>query len=109
MSALPLAADGLRQLRRGYLICLGLIAVLYVLATVAFLANQARIDDNQRATVALCVLRADLQTRVDSSRAFLADHPNGIPGIPAKTLRDGITNQQRTIKALQGLSCPAPK
>lgn len=63
--------------------------------------NQARQSKDS-----LCALRADLERRVKSSEQFLVEHPRGIPGISAKTIRDGIDNQLRTIRALQGLSCP---
>ena len=56
---------------------------------------------------ALCALRVDLEKRVASSEQFLRENPDGIPGIPAKTIRDGVTNQQRTIKALSQLACSA--
>ena len=68
------------------------------------LTQQARRAD--RAERALCILRSDLQTRVDTSIAFLKEHPDGIPGIPAATLQQSIDNQQRTILALQLLECP---
>jgi hypothetical protein len=90
---------GLRQIRRAVLGLYALVALLCVVAVVGFLANQ-------QATDSLCALRADLQTRVATSKQFLKEHPNGIPGIPAKTFRDGIKNQERTIRALSGLSCP---
>lgn len=65
-----------------------------------------RVDANaDQSTSALCALRRDLEKRVDSSRQFLREHPHGIPGISAKTIRDGLSNQQRTIRALRGLSC----
>ena len=54
---------------------------------------------------ALCALRADLEKRVESSQQFLIDHPDGIAGIPARTIREGIENQRRTIDALGDLSC----
>jgi hypothetical protein len=54
---------------------------------------------------ALCALRADLQARIQTSTTFLVEHPEGVAGIPAKTIRDGIINQQRTVNALSGLSC----
>lgn len=75
---------------------------LYLL--VAGLALQARstADTNTRA---LCALRHDLEQRVDSSAAFLRTHPNGVPGISARVIQDGISNQERTIKALSVLSC----
>lgn len=61
--------------------------------------------DAQTTTTALCALRNDLQVRVTSSREFLAEHPNGIPGISGKAIRDGIANQERTITALAGIAC----
>ena len=74
-----------------------------VWAVLSKISSQA--DVNTASTHALCVLRDDLKTRVKSSTDFLAMHPDGIPGIPAKTLRDGIHNQQRTISALRTLQC----
>ena len=56
-------------------------------------------------TRALCALRSDLERRVASSRAFLAEHPDGIPGISAKVIRDGLRNQESTIRALSGIDC----
>jgi hypothetical protein len=61
--------------------------------------------DARVTTAALCALRTDLELRAASSRRFLADHPDGIPGIPAKVIRDGISNQERTITALRGIDC----
>lgn len=58
--------------------------------------------DNQ----ALCSLRADVQKRVDSGRAFLTKHPYGIPGISAPTLQTTVNNSQRTVDALSALVCP---
>lgn len=54
---------------------------------------------------ALCTLRADLEKRVETSKDFLIENPEGIPGITAKAIRDGIKNQERTVAALSGLSC----
>lgn len=74
--------------------------------------NDQRIEDigrltreNQQAVDALCALRADLRRRARSSRQFLEEHPRGIPGVPAATIRSGIRNQERTIRALRHLSC----
>jgi hypothetical protein len=109
---------GNRKRTRGFilmcavLIMAGLLSGAYVLA--------ARVSDNtddtdklarvtqqlQGTTLALCALRDDVERRVQSSQNFLAEHPNGIPGIPARTLRDSINNQQRTIDALSILKCP---
>lgn len=72
-----------------------------------------------RIHLALCALRSDLDRRADSgerevrrSRAFLAAHPDGIPGIPASLIRQGIrdkqnlvTGQRSSIKVLSVLAC----
>lgn len=92
-------AGGLRLIR----IAIALLAVGVVLNSagwaVGFFANQQSTD-------ALCALRSDLVKRVANSEAFLEEHPNGIAGIPAKTIQDGIDNQKQTIRALGDLSCP---
>lgn len=64
------------------------------------------IREQQRTTAALCVLRADLERRVRMSREFLAENPQGIPGIPSAVLRKSIADQQRTVDALAPLDCP---
>lgn len=65
------------------------------------------ITGNQKSdTQALCSLRADVQKRVTSGEEFLKTHPNGIPGIPAPTLQASVTSSERTVKALNSLSCP---
>jgi hypothetical protein len=61
---------------------------------------------NHKSVVSLCELRSDLERRVASSKQFLRDNPHGIPGIPAKQIRDSINNQSRTIRSLNSLSCP---
>jgi hypothetical protein len=71
-------------------------------------AQSDRVDrgrETQRTTQALCALRGDLERRVVSSQDFLVEHPNGVLGISAKVIRDGIANQQRTIDALSALKC----
>lgn len=54
--------------------------------------------------LALCALRSDLDRRADAgekelrrSRAFLASHPEGIPGISASLIREGIAAQKRQV------------
>lgn len=54
---------------------------------------------------ALCALRIDLETRVATTEKFLHDHPGGFAGIPAATIRNSLTGQQHTIRALSGLTC----
>jgi hypothetical protein len=62
-------------------------------------------QQNDRTAGSLCELRHDLERRVASSEAFLRDHPRGIPGIPAATLRTSVDGQRRTIRALSDLRC----
>jgi hypothetical protein len=54
---------------------------------------------------ALCALRGDLERRVIVDAAFLEENPEGLPGLPARLIREGIENQERTIAALSGLDC----
>lgn len=93
-------ADRLRRsLRR--------LAIATVILYVALCAAGIKVYLDQRNTTeSLCTLRTDLRLRVDSSIEFLKEHPQGIPGIPAKTILDGIQNQRKSIIALNGLNCP---
>jgi hypothetical protein len=59
----------------------------------------------EEAHVALCALRVDLERRVQASQDFLREHPEGIPGIPTATIKQGIDNQKKTIDALGFLEC----
>lgn len=54
---------------------------------------------------ALCALRGDLELRTESGKEFLKEHPKGIPGVPVSTILKGIHDEERSIKALDGLSC----
>lgn len=86
-----------------------LAAASCLLSAVLFTRVDEQVDRNARSSVALCALREDLQLRVDGAEKFLAEHPDGLPGIPAKTIRDGAENQQRTISTLHVLKCPKPR
>lgn len=77
-------------------------AVLYV---VLFGVGLKVYLDGKSTTESLCAFRADLTGRILQSTQFLKDHPNGTLGIPAKTILDGISNQQRTVLALKDLNC----
>lgn len=62
-----------------------------------------------KATAALCVLRHDLQARVQRSEQYLVDVAVGnrepIAGVTTADINDSISNQQRTIRALSVLDC----
>jgi len=63
-------------------------------------------DEGSETHEAVCALTADLESRTEGTRLFLKDHPHGIPGIPASSLRESLHNQERTIDALSVVSCP---
>lgn len=80
---------------------IGFIACLVIVAgTIGYVARESA-----RTTHALCALRGDLETRINASTAYLKEHPEGIPGVSPKLIRDGIANQKRTVHALRSLSC----
>jgi hypothetical protein len=92
-----------RTAKRSLLLCgmvTGIVLAILVIAT-SYQLWQAN-----KTTAALCVLRADLQSRVDTGQRFLDRHPRGIQGISASDIRGSISNQRQTVRALRGLSCP---
>jgi hypothetical protein len=108
-----------RKARKRDWIVVAFLALLLIVAAVAAISALTAIHasrqtarvvrSNTRASVALCTLRLDLVHRVEGSKAFLATHPRGFSGIPARTIQAGIDNQQRTITALRVLKCPPLK
>lgn len=94
--------DSVRRLIR-YSIVLYVVVGLLCIGMVAVIVKT--VGDAHQTRDALCTLRSDLEVRVASSRKFLDDHPNGIPGVPVETIREGIRNQDRTIHALDSINC----
>jgi hypothetical protein len=99
---LPDSAPVIRQIKRTLYMLVAATVVLYVVLGVLVVLTYSNSSDTNHA---LCALRGDLEKRVESSRTFLIEHPEGIPGIPAQTIRQGLVNQQHTIQALSSLSC----
>lgn len=103
------AAPAAPALPRRYLY--PLVALMVSVALLAgssayfFVANNERAAEGRQAHDAICALRADLVNRVAAGRAFLAEHPQGIPGIPAATLQTSIDGQVKTIAALSEVDC----
>lgn len=56
--------------------------------------------DGRQAHSALCALNQRNIDRIATSRQFLREHPEGIPGIPAKLIQDGIKSDQSTVNVL---------
>lgn len=91
----PIAA-GLRRSLRGLVVA---TVVLYLaLAGIAGYAvrNSAQTHD------ALCALRSDVTNRIAQSEQFLVDHPHSHF---TDAIKVQIENQQRTVDALDNLSC----
>jgi len=96
----------LRVLVRATVILYLALAFVAGYAYVQAVQGRAKLEAaTEQTTTALCTLRADLERRVDTSREFLKENPDGIPGIPARTIQEGINNQERTIEALGVLDC----
>ena len=55
---------------------------------------------------ALCSFKTDIERQVKASEKFLKDHPDGIPGIPAPLIKQGIDNRKQTLASLKPLECP---
>jgi hypothetical protein len=93
--------------RRGLPSVWGLVGYCILTAAVVFALWQVQgvASRGEEAHVAVCALRTDLERRVQASRKFLRENPEGIPGIPAATIQQGIDNQQKTIDVLGVLDC----
>lgn len=96
-------------LRRLVIATVALYLVLAVLGAFAFGVVTHQRQDLETIAIstndALCTLRADLERRIADSAQFLVDHPNGIQGITALAIQQGIDNQQKTVDALDELDC----
>jgi hypothetical protein len=55
--------------------------------------------------LAICTLRHDRQRAVRSTRDFLKQHPDGIPGIPRADFLRNLHLQQETIQAFRFAHC----
>lgn len=101
-----------QSLRRLFVSTLVLYFVLAVVSAFLYfsLANQqdALAESTLSTNQALCTLRGDLVQRIESTKSFLRDHPEGIAGISPQIIRQGLQNQQRTVDALESLDCPPP-
>lgn len=68
------------------------------------------IQAGARSEAALCAFRNDLERRIESAEKFLIDHPKGIPGIPAETIKNSLQNQEATLATLDTvLDCDTVK
>lgn len=57
---------------------------------------------------ALCTFKDDLETRRDTTRAFIESHHEGIPGISRADLDRSLAGQEATLRSLGSLDRPWP-
>lgn len=84
-----------------------LYAIVIALIAVLALRSISTSEQANRTTKALCIFRDDIQSRIDQTIKFLAEHPEGFAGVSAATLRNGLDGQRRTVAALSVLDCTA--
>lgn len=82
-----------------------MVAVVVAVTIGGYFKLQALANQGHSVHAAVCVFRADLEKRVETSKQFLKEHPNGIPGIPASLIKNSIENIQKTIDSLKRLDC----
>lgn len=89
---------------------IGLFIVLIIVIVVGFVVIAKQGSDLRAETdstnAALCSFKNDLQSRVDQTETYLADHPEGFPGVPKGSLEASLKGQQSTLKSLSQLDCP---
>lgn len=84
------------------------IGLYVVMALLGFFVWDVAHDAKVQASTtnsSLCVLRADLEQRVESARDFIEKHPQGFEGVSVEDIQVSIDNQVRTINALSPLDC----
>jgi hypothetical protein len=82
-----------------------LTAALTILVVLSLISIQRVGDYSTETQGALCALRGDLEQRVERSREFLRDHPEGLLGIPASAIHVSLEGQERTVAVLGSLDC----
>lgn len=95
-------AELILGIRRSLRVLVGATVLLYVVVALILLYTWRTSEANRSA---LCTLRIELERKVARSTEFLIKNPNGVPGIPAATIRAGIDSETKTIEALGDLDC----
>ena len=93
--------------------------LLLIFVVIYFSAISARkqselAQDGAESHAALCVFKADLQHRIDSSEEFLSLTPEEraskygpqLGSIPPNVIKQSLSNQKQTIESLKILDCP---
>lgn len=93
------------ELGRRHRVAVGYILLCMAMALIySDLRHQA--DEGAQTHKAVCEFRGDLHRRITASEDFLKTHPQGAFGITAKVIEAQITQQRKTINALEALRCP---
>jgi hypothetical protein len=80
--------------------------VAYLALSLALLAGVYRVETTTRAThSALCAFKVDLERRVQAGEEFLAENPEGVPGISRESIQRSLDSQKSTLLALASLDC----
>jgi len=87
----------------------GVIIAMFLSFGVFGYFQQRRTDELARqgaqAHDAICVFRADLERRVETTKRYLDTHPDGFAGVPVETIQKSLTDQERTIRSLASIKC----
>jgi hypothetical protein len=113
MSSDDIASQLRRQLRWLTYATLVLYLAMALLAGLAWRDSIAKSRALQKETVttttALCILRDDMEARVNATLTFLAKHPTGAFGLTAAEIAASVAGDQHTVTALASLNCPPTK
>lgn len=78
----------------------------YLVLAVMLLVAITRVELLARETrSSLCKFRLGLEQRASDLEAFLALHPNGIPGLSGNDLQRSLDQQRATLASLYDLEC----
>lgn len=107
-----------KSLLRGYVTAMFILVMTAFAITMSVVIHYEHKDADRAQTLsfkiadqatenhtALCSFKLDLQRRVKDTEDYIAEHPNGLAGIPVATIRNSIANQRATIDSLSSLKC----
>jgi hypothetical protein len=78
------------------------IVILFSVLVYGISQNQTAVSQSR---AAICGAKRELRNKINSTEHFLETHPQGIPGIPNKLLRQGIAQDKAQLKALGPVPC----
>jgi hypothetical protein len=100
--------NDIRQSTFGQLLFFGYLVAILVTGLIAAKALVDVTGAVNRANRALCSQKASAQSRIDSSRDFLRDHPNGVPqvGLTKILILRGIHRDTQIVRGFSDIHCP---